>query len=60
MYTPVPLLYFQYPFTQVRWADLEAKKEEELQKEMGFHIGGKWAKISEEEAAGLLHGDDTT
>jgi len=39
---------------------LEAKKEEELQKEMGFHIGGKWTKITDEEAAGLLHGDDAT
>jgi len=25
---------------------------------MGFHIGGKWTKITDEEAAGLLHGDD--
>jgi len=38
---------------------LEAEKEKERRKEMGFHIGGEWTKISEEEAEGLLHGNST-
>ena len=42
---------------QVRWADLEAEKEKECKKEIGFQIGGEWTKISEEEAEGLLHGN---
>ena len=44
---------------QVRWADLEAEKEKERRKEIGFHIGGEWTKISEEEAEGLLHGNSS-
>ena len=46
---------------QVRWADLEAKKEEERKKrEVGFCIGGTWGKMSEEEAQAFLRGTATS
>lgn len=41
---------------QVRWADLEAAKEEARRKEIGFVIGSGWSKVSEEEAQKLLLG----
>lgn len=40
----------------MRWADLEAAKEEERKKKMGFVIGSSWSKVSEEEAQSLLMG----
>ena len=44
-------------FSQVRWADLEAKKEEERRKrEVGFCIGGSWGHVTEEEAQAILRG----
>ena len=43
--------------SQVRWADLEAKKEEERRrKAVGFCIGGSWRQVSEEEAQAILAG----
>ena len=46
---------------QVRWADLEAKKEEERQKrEVGFCIGGTWGQVTEEEAQAILRGTSPT
>ena len=41
---------------QVRWADLEAEKEEKLKREIGFCIGSTWSKVSEEEAETILRG----
>lgn len=41
----------------MRWADLEAIKEEERRKEIGFVIGSGWSKVSEEEAKNLLLGN---
>ena len=47
--------------SQVRWADLEAKKHEERRKrEVGFCIGGSWGQVSEEEAQAILTGAKTT
>jgi 23S rRNA pseudoU1915 N3-methylase RlmH len=46
---------------RVRWADLEAKKEEERQKrEVGFCIGGTWGQVTEEEAQAILRGTSPT
>ncbi len=42
--------------TQVRWADLEAAKEEQRKREIGFCIGSSWTKVSEEEADAILKG----
>ena len=41
---------------QVRWADLEAAKEEQRKREVGFCIGTSWSKVSEEEAESILLG----
>ncbi len=41
---------------QVRWADLEAAKEEQRKREIGFCIGSSWTKVSEEEAESILKG----
>ena len=41
---------------QVHWADLEAAKEEERRKEIGFMIGSGWSKVTEAEAQSLLLG----
>ena len=38
----------------MRWADLEAAKEEEKMKEMGFVIGRGWSKVTEEARSILL------
>ena len=46
--------------SQVRWADLEAKKEEERRREVGFCIGGSWGQVSEEEARAILTGVKTS
>ena len=43
----------------MRWADLEAAKEEEKMKEMGFVIGRGWSKVTEEEARSILLGEST-
>jgi len=40
----------------VRWADLEAIKEEEERKQMGFVMGSRWSKVTDEEARKLLMG----
>ena len=45
-----------YLHVQVRWADLEAIKDEERRKKVGFVIGSGWSKVSEEEAQNLLMG----
>ena len=44
---------------QVRWADLEARKEEQRRREVGFCIGGQWGQVSEEEAHSILMGGKT-
>lgn len=44
---------------RVRWADMEAAKEEQRRKEIGFVIGSGWSKVSEEEAQKLLLGKRT-
>ena len=44
---------------QVRWADLEAKKEEQRRREVGFCIGGSWGQVTEEEAQAILMGTKT-
>ena len=41
---------------QVRWADLEAAKEEQRKKEVGFCIGGGWSQLTAEEAETILRG----
>jgi len=48
----VPVLHL----LQVRWADLEAAKEEQRKREVGFCIGTSWSKVSEEEAESILLG----
>ena len=48
--TPFP------PSLQVRWADLEAAKEEQRKKEVGFCIGGGWSQLTAEEAETILRG----
>lgn len=40
---------------QVRWADLEAAKEEMRKKEIGFSLGTGWSKVTEEEVERILH-----
>ena len=45
---------------QVRWADLEAAKEEQRKKEMGFCIGGGWSQVTAEEAETILSGKTST
>ena len=44
----------------MRWADLEAAKEEERKKEIGFVIGSGWSKVTEEEARTILLGETTS
>ena len=44
------------PSIQVRWADLEAAKEEQHKKEVGFCIGGGWSQLTAEEAETILRG----
>ena len=43
----------------MRWADLEAIKEAEEIKKMGFVMGSGWTKPTEEETHKLLMGDTT-
>ena len=46
---------------QVRWADLEALKQEKRRREVGFSLGSSWNKMSEEEVERiLLHGTAET
>ena len=40
----------------MRWADLEAIRDEEERKKMGFVMGSGWSKVSDEEARQLLMG----
>lgn len=41
----------------MRWADLEALKEEKKRREVGFSLGSRWNSMSEEEVEKiLLHG----
>ncbi len=40
----------------MRWADLEAIREEEERKKMGFVMGSGWSRVSDEEAQQLLLG----
>ena len=40
----------------MRWADLEAMKEEKKRREVGFSLGSRWNKMSEEEVENILHG----
>lgn len=46
-------------FHKVRWADLEAKKDEQRKREVGFCIGGSWGRVTEEEARAILTGTQT-
>ena len=39
----------------MRWADLEAAKEEMKRKEIGFTIGSRWNHVSEEEIHKILN-----
>ena len=43
----------------MRWADLEAKKEKQRERDVGFSIGGSWGQVSDEEAQALLLGGKT-
>ena len=43
----------------MRWADLEAMKEEKKRREVGFSLGSRWNKMSEEEVEDILHGSLT-
>ena len=52
-------LFLTFPLPQVRWADLEAIKEAEEIKKMGFVMGSGWTKPTEEEAHKLLTGNAT-
>ena len=42
-------------YLQVRWADLEAAKENQMKKEIGFTIGSEWNQVSEEEVERILN-----
>ena len=42
-------------YLQVRWADLEAAKEKQMKKEIGFTIGSEWNQVSEEEVERILN-----
>lgn len=58
IYISQSCLYCACPcYSQVRWADLEAEKEEQKKREIGFVIGSGWSQVSEEEATRLLRGD---
>ena len=56
----VPVLTLAWlSWLQVRWADLEAKKEEQRRRDVGFCIGGQWGQVTEEEAQTILMGGKT-
>jgi hypothetical protein len=39
----------------VRWADLEEAKEDLRKKEIGFTLGSRWSKMTEDEIERILH-----
>ena len=52
-------MHYIFVSHQVRWADLEAKKEQQRKRDVGFCIGGSWGQVTEEEAHALLTGAKT-